>query len=120
MIAVLDSGALANQDQRYAYAVLHRDGETVSENRLFYTTYGKIKVLEPNLTIHKTQIASDRVRIDIACENFARMLLIEGPEGLVISDNAFDMGAGENKSVWIEGACDASQLNIRTMNEYMA
>lgn len=36
------------------------------------------------------------------------------------TDNAFDIGANEHKTIWIKGECDASDLTIRTLNDYMA
>ncbi|HEY5586783.1 MAG TPA: sugar-binding domain-containing protein [Ruminiclostridium sp.] len=119
MFKSIDMSDLAGRDDIYTYVALIEDGKVISENRLFHTTYGKIKLGVPRLDIKKIQLSSNLIRVDISCGNFARMVLIEGPEGLVMSDNAFDIGAGENKTVWIEGKCDTAALTIRTMNDYV-
>lgn len=85
------------------------DGETVSANNCLFTAPKHYRFLDPQLTC---SVQGDEVVVRAAA--FAQKVCIEGTDGDVrLSDNFFDMQAGEKRVKIVEG--DAKQFRVRSV-----
>ncbi len=86
--------------QHYVRVRLFENGETVTENRLFFCRFKHLVWPQPRLEFRLEHLAADSWRLQVNSDCFVKSLaLLEPPPGVELSDNFFDLEAGEEKSI---------------------
>ncbi len=86
--------------QHYVRVRLNEKGESVAENRLFFRRFKHLAWPQPRLEFQMESAAEKTWRLRVKSDCFVKSLaLLEPPPGLELSDNFFEVEAGEEKSI---------------------
>lgn len=78
-------------------------GQVINENRYFFAPYKNLK-LGPATVVSEVKMLSDtRAELTLSADTFVWMLHLADAEGITLSDNDFDLIAGCQKTVIMEG-----------------
>lgn len=103
----MDFSTTAYLDNHLAYRFM-ADDKVVSEGTVLFTTPKHYHFSDPTLTV---SAIGDRITVKAAA--YARSVEIYGDEDFVLSDNFFDMEAGEKTITVLRGT--ASDLKVRSV-----
>ncbi|MBQ9141244.1 MAG: hypothetical protein IJX63_05550 [Lachnospiraceae bacterium] len=90
-------------EEAILYACIKGEGQIINENRYFFAPYKALKLKSPKIRYSVKMLSDTRAELILASDTFVWMLHVADMEGVEVSDNDFDLLAGMEKTVVIEG-----------------
>ncbi|MBE5952382.1 MAG: hypothetical protein E7260_12515 [Lachnospiraceae bacterium] len=88
-------------EETYLYARVIKEGEVLSENRYFFAPYGKLDLQEAKIEVNRRTRSEKETELIIKADTFVWMLHLTTPDGVLYSDNDFDLLPGEEKRITV-------------------
>lgn len=93
--------------------------EVIHENRYFFAPYGALALENANIQWKLKQQTENTARLTLTSDTFVWMLHMADSEGIVYSDNDFDLLPGESRTVLLTGNVTGFTPALHSLNPSM-
>lgn len=90
-------------EETILYACIKENDHILNENRYFFAPYKELKLKSARIQYHVKMLSDTKAELTFCSDTFVWMLHVADMEGVEVSDNDFDLLAGMEKTVVIEG-----------------
>ncbi len=84
-------------------ALVKEDGQVINENRYFFAPYKDLKLKPAKIQYEMKLLSDTKAELTLSADTFVWMLHFADVEGVTVSDNDFDLLAGEERKIFVEG-----------------